>query len=152
MKNACDPIVKKELLDRIGGLDPAAKARWGKMNVNEAVCHLTDQLRDISGERPVQYRRNLFIRYAVYPLLSVLPAWPRGRFPAAPEYDQEKDGTKASTFENDRRMLLEMLRRLDLHDPALKLPLHPAFGKLSRAQYGRIVYQHFHHHLTQFGA
>jgi hypothetical protein len=152
MKNACDAAVKDALRQRIQTLSPAASAGWGRMNVHQVVCHLTDQMRDMLGIRPVQFVGNGFLRHVVRPAISLLPAWPKGKFPTAPAYDQLKGGTTPSVFERDRAELLELFGRLDIGDRSRALPPHPAFGKLTHRQYGRIVYQHFNHHLTQFGA
>jgi hypothetical protein len=149
MKNINDPHVKSEIISRIKKLEPTAKGLWGKMNVHQAVCHLSDQMRDLHGMRPVQYEGNFITRWIVRPLISRLSKWPEGAFPASPKYDQQKEGTAPVIFEKDKEELLRLFDKLRLDEE--KLLMHPAFGKLNAHQYARIVYQHFDHHLRQFG-
>ncbi|MGZ3867281.1 MAG: DUF1569 domain-containing protein [Bacteroidia bacterium] len=150
MKTVNQQEVKMELLGRIKKISPASLALWGKMNAHQVICHLTDQLRDLEGERPVKYRGNPVLKFIVRPLLSRIENWPKAIFPAAPDYDQLKNGTRPTDFETDKQKLLQMFAELDMSE-AKKLPLHPAFGKLTNEQYARIVYKHFDHHLKQFG-
>jgi hypothetical protein len=151
MKTVCEAGVKKELLDRIEKLTNSKKGFWGKMNVHKMVCHLTDQLRDLDGSRPVKYEGNLITRHALRHILSRFENWPKGVFPSASDYDQLKNGTKPIDFSMDKQTLIRMLEKLDLSDEKKKLPIHPAFGELTHKQYARIVYLHFNHHLKQFG-
>ena len=151
MKTVCDTDAKAELLERINKLTPEAKALWGKMNVNQMICHLTDQLRDLNGTRPVKYRGNPVLKFIVRPILSRIANWPKAVFPASVDYDQLKNGTKPTTFEKDKAELINLFMQLDMNKTDIELPPHPAFGKLSRKQYARIVYKHFDHHLKQFG-
>lgn len=149
MKTITNPEVKNEIISRIKKLVPESKAGWGKMNAHQAVCHLSDQMRDLYGIRPVKYEGNFFMHWVVRPVLSRLPKWPGGVFPAAADYDQQKKGTAPVSFEKDKEELLKFFDGLRLDK--MELPFHPAFGKLNTEQYARIIYQHFDHHLRQFG-
>ena len=151
MKTVCDVEAKTELLERIHKLTPATKAHWGKMNVGQMICHLTDQLRDLNGTRPVKYRGNPVLKFVVRPILSKISNWPKAIFPASADYDQLKNGTKPTNFEKDKAELINLFQQLDMNNAEIELPLHPAFGKLSCQQYAGIVYKHFDHHLKQFG-
>ena len=152
MKNISNRENKKEIIERIKKVNPSSRALWGKMNAHQAICHLSDQLRDLHGTRPVKYQGNIFLRLVLRPILSNLQNWPKAVFPAAKEYSQQLNGTKPGEFERDKNELLQLMEKLDLADVSKPIPLHPAFGKLSHQQYARIVYQHFDHHLKQFGA
>jgi len=151
MKDVRDIAAKNELLERIKKLTPETKALWGKMNVSQMICHLTDQLKDLNGTRPVKYKGNFILKFIVRPIVSRISNWPKAVFPAAKEYDQLKEGTKPTDFENDRQELLNLFKQLNLNDTVKPIPFHPSFGKLSHKQYARIVYKHFDHHLKQFG-
>jgi hypothetical protein len=149
MKTVTDPAIRSEIISRIKKLGAGNKANWGKMNVHQAVCHLSDQMKDLHGIRPVKYQGNIILRWIVRPVISRLSKWPTGVFPASPDYDQQKKGTAPVSFEKDKEELLKLFDQLQL-DKA-ELPLHPAFGRLTAEQYARIIYQHFDHHLRQFG-
>jgi hypothetical protein len=59
MKTVTDPAIRSEIISRIKKLGAGNKANWGKMNVHQAVCHLSDQMKDLHGIRPVQPRFHL---------------------------------------------------------------------------------------------
>jgi len=40
-------------VERICSLTPSSSRHWGKMSVNEILCHLTDSYRCVIGERSV---------------------------------------------------------------------------------------------------
>ena len=44
MKNILNEEDRKDLVRRINKLSENDKGLWGKMNVNQMVCHITDQL------------------------------------------------------------------------------------------------------------
>ena len=150
-KNVCIENDKTEILARLEKLHTSAQRKWGKMNVHQAVCHLTDQLRDLDGTRPVAYEGNPFFRYVLRPVISRLNTWPKAKFPTASGYDQMRSGTAPVDFEQDKNVLITKFREFNFSATDKPLPPHPAFGNLSHQQYGRIVYQHFDHHLRQFG-
>ncbi len=76
--------------------------------------------------------------------------WPKS-VPTLPEVDQERGGTPPGEFRADVERLLaamdDFIERLDE-----KSMEHPAFGRLSRGEWGRWGFRHVDHHLRQFGA
>jgi hypothetical protein len=40
LKDLFEPVVKKDILDRISRLTPQSKPQWGKMNVAQMLAHL----------------------------------------------------------------------------------------------------------------
>lgn len=151
MKNMIDPQVKAELLARIEQLTPLDPRQWGKMNVQQMICHLSDQLRDMQGIRPVPYQGSPFMRYIAKPVaFYLLPSWPKGALPTAPAYDPLLKGTQPTTFEADKAEFIRLFQLLDLTDNRLQLGPHPAFGPLTHKEYGHLIYRHFDHHLRQF--
>jgi hypothetical protein len=44
-----------------------------------------------------------------------------------------------------------LLERFAARDEIQEWPAHPAFGQLSRKDWGVLVYKHIDHHLRQFG-
>ena len=52
----------EEILNRINSLHADSKNQWGKMTVNEMVCHLSDPLRDVLKIRKSKVVVPWFIR------------------------------------------------------------------------------------------
>ena len=56
-------------------------------------------------------------------------------------------------FEQERSKLVQMVHDLGAKgENAIKLEIHPFFGKMSKAEWGILFYKHLNHHLDQFSA
>jgi hypothetical protein len=147
MPSMFDPNVREDFKQRIEKLQPSAQRRWGRMNVQQMVCHLGDQLRMTLGE--IQVKRvpsplsNPVIRRLV---IDVLP-WPKGRIKGPPEAFVTSPGE----WKCDVDVLLELLERFGNSAARKDWPPHPAFGNLGGQLWSRLTCRHFDHHLKQFG-
>ena len=158
MKSIYRPADFDGLTARLDALAPDSSRQWGRMSPHGAVCHLTDALRLIMGERDrtVQFatNRSLGARIKaglarVYALTSHLP-WPKG-VPTSGSADQERDGTQPGDWHEDMTTLLGAMERFRDRG-GRDLPPHIMFGPLSSGEWGRWGYRHVDHHLRQFGA
>jgi hypothetical protein len=152
MRTLLDPHGRASIEARLALLRPDSTRRWGRMTASQMICHLTDAFRGSMGElgggavpRPATlYGRTLMKWWALN-----LP-WPHG-IRTSKAADQERDGTRPTTFASDMATLRETTDRF-LHElPALSRRSHYYFGHLSEAQWARWGYQHIDHHLRQFG-
>jgi hypothetical protein len=88
--------------------------------------------------------------FQVFPLkhliIYVLP------FPKSAPTATELKPSVATTFEDERDSVLELLDRLGTGPHEGVGPSHPLFGTLNRREWGVITYKHVDHHLRQFGA
>jgi hypothetical protein len=145
-----DATKRAALIARINRLTPESRARWGRMNVNEMLCHCADGIKMAIGEREVADKSNFLFRHVVKPLVIYVLPMPKGA-PTADEINPLIDGSRPTEFENDRRTLVECIEKMcalpENHDWAR----HAAFGKMSRKQWGLIAHKHLDHHLKQFG-
>lgn len=152
MGTILNPSELKTMQTRIAALKPDAPAQWGKMNVNEMLCHLADQMRMAFGEIPCKDSSNFFTRNIVKRLILMGMSAPRGRISTAPELDQaQESGTRPTDFEADRRTLLEKLDEFVGVAETYAFQRHPAFGALTKRQWAKMIHGHMAHHLTQFG-
>jgi hypothetical protein len=143
-----NPAAKVVLRDRVTRLTPTSQRRWGRMNVHQMVCHLSDGFRMATGERPPKSIDNIFTRTFVrYVALHSPLKWPQG-VRTLPEVDQEIGGTKPSDWIIDHT---ELLRQMDTFTPKEGSP-HPIFGPLSTSEWNVWGFRHVDHHLRQFGA
>jgi hypothetical protein len=145
-----DTQKREVVIQRIGHLYPDAAAQWGKMNCNQAVCHLADQIRGAMGE--LQWKdQNSFIKKTLVKWLAVYLIPVPKNVPTMPEADQQKDGTKPTDFENDRATLIAYIEKFAAAPNDFPWSPHAAFGRMSRDQWNRLTYKHLDHHLKQFG-
>ena len=136
---------------RVNSLSQITEARWGKMNVNEMLYHCNDQIKMAEGKIEIKFVGNFFLTKIVKNLILFgIPA-PKGKIMTYKELDQKIDGTRPTIFENDKSTLVDSIKGFDNYNQNNEKVVHPSFGKLSKKQWGRLVYIHLDHHLRQFG-
>ena len=149
MKNLFETDVYNQTVDRINKLTPTSQAKWGKMNVAQALAHMTESFRVPLTEKKLP---RMFIGYIIGPLVKAKlyndSPW-KQNLPTAPNFiiRDERD------FEKEKSILLEIVKKFYSAGPTgiTKYP-HPMFGKFTPEQWGKAMYKHLDHHLTQFGA
>lgn len=151
MSTLFDRSVREKIKDRISCLSPTSQAKWGKMNVNQMMCHVTDGFQMATGERPIADKSNLLTRTVLKFVVVKLIKMPKGA-PTAPGLDQMQEGTKPGEFDDNRRNLIDALDRISTLPDDHVWAAHPVFGKMSRKDWGILGYKHIDHHLRQFGA
>lgn len=151
MKNILNDRDRAKIESRIERLTPQSDRLWGKMTVGQMLCHVTDQIRMAVGKIPARFVGNAFTKTIGKYMVLAGFQMPKGRIMSVRELNQDKDGTPPKDFENDRGDLLQTLRGFgEDFGPARSRP-HPAFGEMSRKQWGRLILLHLDHHLRQFG-
>jgi hypothetical protein len=126
----------------------AAKRQWGKMNVVQMLNHLKVatgsglKLYILKDESSFLWR--VIIKFIV---LRILKRFPRNAKSAEGFKIEMHD---ALDFETEKDGALTML--LNAYVSPFESFRHPMFGKMSREEWGRLVYRHFDHHLRQFSS
>ncbi len=141
---------REEIIARLNRLTPESKALWGKMSVGEMLCHCLDGSKMALGAIPPTDKSNFFTRSLVKYLVVYVVPIPKGA-PAPPEINPHKNGTKPTSFENERRLLIEDINNFADLQPQDFKGKHHIFGNLTHNQWGRLGYKHLDHHLKQFG-
>jgi hypothetical protein len=54
-------------------------------------------------------------------------------------------------FARDKEELVRVLEQFTSYPPEREFAPSPAFGRMGRATWGRFMWRHMNHHLTQFG-
>lgn len=103
-----------------------------------------------TGELVVPDKSTFFFRTIIKPLIVHVLPMPKGA-PTADEINPTLKGTKPEDFENDRRALIENLKKFCALPKDHHWANHPAFGKMNRKQWGLLGHKHIDHHLKQFG-
>jgi hypothetical protein len=141
-----DPSTRQRFQRRIDGLASDSQRQWGKMSVNQMVCHLSDQLRLALGElsgRPVPGP----MRFAPIRRVAIdyLP-WPHGA-----KSPRESFTTQPVGLQSDISSLRTLLERFGSRESQRDWPEHPLFGTMSGPLWARLTCKHFDHHLRQSG-
>src|SRR4026208_2494895 len=63
MKSIYNPVHYNEIILRINKLMPDSQRLWGKMSVNEMICHITDQIRLAIDEKSMKYPFNPVVQF-----------------------------------------------------------------------------------------
>ena len=148
-------ILNKEdliyVINRVNSLTPNTIPLWGRMNASQMTCHCSDQILMALGKIEFQFAGNLFSNKVLKNLILLGMPAPKGKVKTNKEIDQFVSGTKPTSFEKDVRNLIERLERFDNEFSSKKHVAHPTFGKMSKREWGRLIFVHLDHHLKQFG-
>lgn len=148
MPTLFDGATRESLQKRLGALDPGAVARWGTMTAPQMLCHVADQLRVALGDLPaVAVPTVLRFKPVRWLVVDLLP-WPKGKIPTAPEMQSTRPGEWAADLAAARALV----DRFATERRTREWPVHPAFGRLTGAEWGSLSARHLDYHLQQFGA
>lgn len=150
MATLLDQATANEIRQRVERLTPASEALWGKMDVNQMLCHITDGIKMSTGERPVPDDSNILTRTLLKFLVVNVIQMPKN-VPTMPEIDQQKQGTKPEEFAADLAEFLSYFDKIVSLPPDAPRAAHPKFGPMTHAQWGKLGFKHLDHHLRQFG-
>ena len=143
---------KDEIVQRLRKVRPDSVRRWGRMSAHQMVCHLSDSILAVTGQKPVSEASGPLQRTLVKWMALYLPLrWPVG-IRTRPEVDQEVGGTRPSEFAADMAQLEALLALITTQPRRFEWKTHPIFGRMSDAAWLRWAYLHADHHLRQFGA
>lgn len=146
MKTFFDPTMRGDMLSRIDRVTTESRPRWGKMNAEQMLAHLTESLRMGVGELATKSKK-LPIRYfPLKHLIVYLLPFPKGA-PTA----RELMPSDHRSVEQSKNEIARLARTFADRASAKEWPEHPAFGRLSTRAWGVLTYRHFDHHLRQFG-
>jgi hypothetical protein len=151
MKSFLNQADKQEIFERLSGVRPDSRRRWGRMSPHQMICHLSDSFKSKLGEKKNSSASNILTRTVVKWIALYAPMrWPHGVM-TRPEMDQEIGGTPPDDFESDRRQLVALIERFTAPAKGAEFHSHPFFGDMSEAEWMRWGYLHCDHHLRQFG-
>ena len=150
MENLLNRKDYEAIMIRLNSVTPLSEKVWGRMEVNQMVVHLKDQLDIALGNKMAKAQGPAIFRTVIgrWLALYIVP-WRRGKEPTPTEMDVFKNGRVITDFESDKHLLL--IRSNEFFSAPGYSP-HPFFGKLNKKDWGRLAWKHFNHHLLQFGA
>jgi hypothetical protein len=101
LKNILNENDRNSLIDRIKTISEDDKALWGKMTVNEMVCHTTDQLKMAMDEIKTDYIGNMVKSTLLKQLVLLGMPVPKGKIETVKELKQGVGGTPPVNFRDD---------------------------------------------------
>jgi hypothetical protein len=151
MKNILNEDDKISLIARINNLSKTDKGLWGKMNVNQMVCHITDQLRISTNEIRTTYFGNILKEAVLKRLVLCGMPIPKGKAETAKEIKQGDGGTPPTNLRNDIKSFITQIDNSDSKYKETQITKHPTFGDMNKKEWARLAYIHIDYHLKQFG-
>lgn len=147
MRNIFDESERSRLHRRIDALQPTSRARWGRMNAHQMICHLKDAAESGFGPSPAEPATGILSRFPIKQLVIYVLPWPKGKLQSPPELL----ATKPGDWSADLVALRTALDRAAGKGPDAAWPASDVFGRLSGEEWGALLRTHFDHHLRQFG-
>lgn len=148
MRSILNDDNRAEINRRMQSLSVSSTKQWGSMDVAGMLRHLRLSALMAVGELSVpSVNKRAFQLFPLKHLILYVLPFPKGA-PTAPELKPDV----ATSFEEERTGLLELLERIGTGPREGVGPAHPLFGPLSWREWGVATYKHCDHHLKQFGA
>ncbi len=152
MKTLFDKNTTIESLQRIDQLQANSKSIWGKMSVNEMICHVSDPFRDMLRIRNTKPAIPSLLRPLMKWLLLNEKPFSKNAPTVKPYLQSPKGtGTKPNDFLSDKEELKRLVSEFARINEGFILGKHAALGHLTKKQAGRFMWKHLDHHLRQFG-
>ena len=140
----------KKISKALRALEPTAKGKWGKMNAQQMVEHLTDSIRVATGKEfqnkeltPEQTEkvRSFFLSdkpFRENTANNLLPV--------------EPNPVRNSSMENAIREFEEELNEFfSMFENSSRTTINPFAGEFNYEQWVHLLHKHFQHHARQFG-
>jgi hypothetical protein len=148
MKTIFDKTTRNGLVNRIGILNEANAAEWGKMNIYQMLEHCTRYEEMVLGK--VRYKRAflglLFGKMALKDFVKDDSPLKRNM----PTIGGLRVTESNSDFASGRKKWITLIEEYaHFSNPGF---VHSFFGKLTTEQIGQLAYKHGDHHLRQFNA
>ncbi len=148
MPSMFEPATYQEFTSRIDRLSPESKRQWGRMSVQQMICHLSDALKGTLGEIPSTFKPNFLASRLGHFIILNAPI-PKGKASTVPEFQQTQPGDWTRDVATLKGYLERVVARARTADAVWGI--HPRFGKLTREEWGKLLARHLDHHLRQFG-
>lgn len=147
MHSLFDKTIYTNIVDRINNLSAESKAQWGKMNVAQMLAHCKEAFKVPLSEKEIpRIFLGRLIGWTIKAKLYNEEPWKKN-LPTAPNFLIKDE----RNFQDEKTALLDLVNKFYLAGAGgiSKYP-HPFFGKLTAEQWGKSMYKHLDHHLSQF--
>ncbi|RTL57363.1 MAG: DUF1569 domain-containing protein [Sphingobacteriales bacterium] len=144
-------FLQEDFIPLIKHLAPDAKGKWGKMDGQQMVEHVTDFFKFSTGklQYPLVTPADLLPKYKAF-LLSEKEFRENTKAPILPDepfpHRNKVMHTAVAELETEVNDFFTSFK-----DDAEKTALHPVFGDLNFEEWVQLHHKHVVHHLKQFG-
>lgn len=146
MKSFFEDGVYDELTSRLQALTKDSQPLWGKMDVGQMLHHCQMPLNIILEKETYGVKPNWLVNLLFKKSMYSDKPW-RKNLPTAPGFKI----TAQKDFTTEKETITTLLHQLHLERYRDHWHTHPAFGKLTKEQWGKMQYKHLDHHFRQFG-
>lgn len=146
MKSFFEDGVYNEISTRLDNLNKNTQAQWGKMNAGQMLHHCQMPLNIILEKDDYGVKPNWLINLLFKKSMFNDKLW-RKNMPTAPDFKITDD----KDFNTEKERITSLIDELNSIKNREEWQPHPAFGKLTKDQWGKMQYKHLDHHLRQFG-
>ena len=144
-------FLRNDLIKKIKSIDPEEKPKWGLMNVQQMVEHLSDSVREANGRVPKTLitPSDKLLRVKEF-MMSEKPFKENTKnvqMPAIPA--PVKRATMDEALDELQTELMDFFKVFE-NEPK-KTITNPFFGDLNFNEWVHLLHKHTIHHLRQFG-
>jgi hypothetical protein len=146
MKSLFDDEAYSEIRNRLHNLSENSERQWGKMTQGQLVSHLQLPLNIILEKVDYGFKPNWLVNLLFKKSMYSDKLW-RKNLPTAKGFKttEEKD------FAPEKAKLEALLDEFDTQRGRANWQAHPAFGAMTKEQWGKMQYKHLDHHFRQYG-
>lgn len=152
MKNILNEKDRNNIIKRILSVDERSEKLWGTMTMEQMVCHCADQIKLATGNIKVQPNSTLLQKTVLKQFVLLGMPVPKEKVKTYKELDQKYSGTNPTTLENDKEILVNLIKNYNNDYKDHQVITHPTFGGMNKNQWARLIYIHLDHHLRQFSS
>jgi len=146
MKSFFEDGVYDEISSRLNKLNKDTSATWGKMNVGQMLNHCQMPLNIILEKEDYGVKPNWLINLLFKKSMYSDKLWKKN-LPTAKGFAIKDE----MDFDIEKEAITNLIDELNTQRERNDWQPHPAFGKLTKDQWGKMQYKHLDHHFRQFG-
>ena len=147
-KSINNPNVLSEIYERIDKLKSDTKGKWGKMNVNQMMCHVRTAANFAFEESIPDKKPGFFNKTILKWMLFNIP--PPKNSKTYKDLDMVTKGINPPDFNIEMKKLKDVFGKISASNGPFKS--NPLLGDLTKSEWGIICYIHADYHLKQFSA
>lgn len=146
MKSLFDDEAYSEIRNRLNNLSENSERQWGKMTQGQLVSHLQLPLNIILEKVDYGFKPNWLVNLLFKKSMYSDKLW-RKNLPTAKGFK----ATEEKDFASEKVKLEALLDEFNTQRDRNDWQAHPAFGAMTKEQWGKMQYKHLDHHFRQYG-
>ncbi|MBC7383749.1 MAG: hypothetical protein H7296_12290 [Bacteroidia bacterium] len=149
MKNLFNSEHRKELIKKIDSLKPDLKPIWGRMHINQNLRHMSLAFQIPLGTLNPTIGKLSPLPKWLFKLLLLNRSLPKEKAETFKEMNMIENMVNPKIFEAEKNNLKAMIETFVIAKALI--PINKVAGKFSKADWGKLNWNHTNHHLRQFG-